>query len=420
MSKVIVVGAGIVGLTTAYQLVKAGHTVTVVERHAKVAQETSFANAGQLSYAFVNPFAAPGVWRRLPVWLTQRDGPLKLGNLFNYELIRWMTSFLKACNPREYNYSTTQLLDLAMASRDEWSRFILNEVPEFSHSTFGKLILHRRVQSLATADQLTAQVQRYGYVQRRISAEECVHIEPALSGIAHQLAGGIFTPGEEAGDCQLVCEALRDAVVKISTSSSFRFSSPVIRVLTANGRVTGLETPSGLLQADAYVLANGMGARALALPLGLHLPIFPLKGYSLTYETSHDSVSSSDLPFVSITDYDKKVAYARLDSRIRVAGMADLVGYSLAPSQARIDSLKRLAAETFPVLGRMSALPWAGLRPSTPTSRPLIGRTNFDNLWINAGHGGLGFTLSMGAACGLLGLIEQRATAVDMRAFAVQ
>jgi D-amino-acid dehydrogenase len=420
MAKVIVMGAGIVGLTTAYQLVKAGHTVCVIERHDGVAQETSFANAGQLSYAFISPLAAPGVLQRVPGWLLERHGPLRLGRIFNTEFAAWMVRFMRACNAREYAYTTGHLLELAMYSRDMWDRFIEDEAPEFAHSQHGKLIVHRRAQALQAADRWSEQVQRYGYAQRRVNAQECVEIEPALAYIAPQLAGGIFTPGEQAGDCQQVSEVLRARIAQASPQSEFLFNTPVLQLVAQGKRLSGVQTPAGLLQADAYVVANGMGARALTAPLQIDLPIYPLKGYSLSYPIAPAEAGvEAYLPRVSITDYDRKVAYARLGSQLRVAGMADLVGYSTVPEPGRVDSLKSLATQAFPALSRFAPRPWAGLRPATPSGRPLVGGTRFANLWVNAGHGGLGFTLAMGSACALVAQIEQRTGALDMTAFAV-
>jgi D-amino-acid dehydrogenase len=254
-----------------------------------------------------------------------------------------------------------------------------------------------------------------GSVQRALSREECLAVEPALRHIAHRIAGGILTPSEEAGDARLFCEALAARLAAGNARVSFRMGTRALQLVRAEGRIRAVVTDHGVMEADAFVLALGAGARALVRPLGMDLPVYPLKGYSLTLPITDEAQA----PRLSITDSAAKVVYARLGQRLRVAGMAAVVGYSTAIEEARLTTLIRQARAAFPGATDWRELnPWAGLRPATPTGLPILGRAPAAaNLWLNLGPGSLGFTLAMGSAAMVAALMAGRPTPIPADGF---
>jgi D-amino-acid dehydrogenase len=415
MARIVVIGAGIVGLATAWQLQRRGHQVTVIERRDGVAEGTSFANAGQLSYAYVAPFAGPGVLSRIPRWLLQEDGPLRVAGVLDFAFMRWAARFVSFCNAGASAYTTRRLFELAMLSRTEWDQFF-KEVPNrFSFARKGKLIVHRRAGALDAAARTAEALAPYGYVQQRLSAAQCVEVEPALAWAEKDLVGGIYTPGEEAADCYQLCVELSRAMRAGATPVSFRFGAVVTRLLTSGARVTGVAMEDdGEIEADRVIVASGIDARKLLAPIGIELPLWPIKGYSLSIPVDDEAAC----PHVSVTDYDNKIAYARLGPVLRVAGIADLVGHSLALDKRRVNTLKRGIGRMFPSLSLDVPLAeWTGLRPATPSGRPILGPTRYENLFVNVGHGGLGFTLAMGSARVVADMLDECEQAIELDGF---
>lgn len=413
---IVVVGAGIVGLSTAYQLRARGHRVCVLERAAQCAAGASHANAGQLSYAYVAPLAGPGVLGKLPGWLLDPDGPVRLSVLPRHGLTVWLGAFLAACNGRASDATTRSLLRLSMLSRAAWHDFLNQHPGAFPHRRNGKLIVHRHAAGLDAALRLRDALAPYGYPLERLEAEACVALEPALRGIAHELAGGVFTRAEESGDCRAACEALAQELARDGAGGEVRYGVEVRDLVLQNSWVRGVRVADGTIAADAVVLANGLDAGVLARHGGVALRLAPLKGYSLSYG---GAAPPEDFPSVSVTDYDRKIAYARIGATLRAAGLADLAGANHAIDARRAGLLRRQVEESFPALKRHAAPHvWAGLRPATPSGRPYIGATRIGNLFLNAGHGALGFTLSMGSAVLLADLIDARRPAIGAAAFA--
>ena len=392
--RVAVLGAGVVGLTTAYALARDGHRVTVLDGARGAALHTSQANGGQLSYSYVAPFAGPGVLGKVPGWLLDRDGPLRFRPDFTWGQVSWLVQFLRACNGATAVRTTAALLRLATLSREGLHELVAREAIDFAFTRSGKLVVHSDAPGLEGAKRQMAAQAAMGSVQHALTAAECVALEPALATIAPRLVGGIHTPGEDAGDCHLFCLGLEKLLRGSNFDVSFHYSAPVTQLLTAGGRVVGAATPAGVHEADAFVLALGNGARALAAPLGVDIPIQPLKGYSLTLPITGPA------PSISITDAAAKVVYARLGGDLRVAGMADVVGADIRFDNRRLDTLLRQARAAFPHAADWTVLrPWTGLRPSTPTGLPMLGPTRrWPNLHLNLGQGSLGFTLAMGSA----------------------
>ncbi|WP_087686713.1 D-amino acid dehydrogenase [Pandoraea sp. PE-S2R-1] len=410
-----VIGAGIVGLASAYQLLRAGHEVTVIDSGRGPGLGTSFANGGQLSYGYVSPLAAPGVLSQLPSLLFSRTGPLRIKPSFDPDFWRWSLEFVKHCNTQANASSTLRLLSLGLHSREVMLEFLAQESVSFDYRLSGKLVVYRDAAKLAAAERSLELANGLGYAQRRVDAATCAMLEPALGKIAGELAGGIHTPGEGTGDCQLLCKELA-RLIGAHARGTLRFEHDVTGFDVRGDTVRAVRTRSRDIAVDAVVVANGLAAMPLLRTVGESVSLYPLKGYSLTYRDAPVDAR----PQVSVTDADNKVVYASLGEHLRVAGIADLVGYDFRIAEHRIDALRSLSGDLFPALrGAHAPLAWTGMRPATPHGRPILGRAGrLGNLWLNVGHGGLGFTLSMGAARVIANAIDGERPAVDLAGFA--
>jgi len=405
-----VLGAGVTGLTTAHCLAGDGHRVTVVDRAVGPGRGASFANGGQLSYSYVAPLAALSALRDLPGWLVRRDAPLRFRPRLDPRQWAWCLRFLAACTGVQNRHATERLLRLSMYSRDQLDAMLDLTPLAFDHSRTGKLVVYSSAESFRAAQAQMEFQRRLGCEQSALDAQACLDIEPALAAIGHRLIGGIFTPGEQAGDCRLFCQALETRLRAMGTVSFF-YDREVRRLLVDGRRALGVETRAGVMEADAYVLALGTGSPGLAADAGIRLPIYPLKGYSLTVQVRDPGRA----PRISVTDSARKIVYAPLGDRLRVAGMADLVGWSDQIDQSRISLLVREARQAFPdASDYLRVEPWSGLRPATPTSVPILGPTPLGNLWLNVGQGALGFTLAMGSARVVADLVIGRCPAIPL------
>lgn len=403
--RILVIGAGVIGLTSAYYLSRSGHDVTVVDRHDDVARETSYGNGGQLSYSYVAPLAGPGIVSKLPYWLLRHDSPVRWRARLSVEQWRWGLAFLMACTRHRSERTTRTLLPLAMMSRTLMHELIAAESTlDFDFVQSGKLVVHRDPDAMKQAIALLEFQRTLGCEQYALDARACIELEPALESMRDAIAGGIHTPSEDTADCERFCmslaRVLRTRGVKFELGTSIDMLS-----VRAGNRVEAI-CDRASIDADQIVVACGAHAAPLLKSAGLRVPVYPLKGYSLTYDVS----TSIRAPRISVTDAARKVVYARLGERLRVAGMADIDGYALDLDAARLATLRTEAAALFPDLARASvSREWAGLRPATPRGTPLIGRTRFSNLWLNVGHGALGFTLATGSASWLARLVAGEA-----------
>lgn len=411
---VLVLGAGMAGLSAAYYLVRDGHTVTVVERHHGVALETSYANGGQLSYSYVAPLAGPGVLPKIPPWLMRRDSPLRFEPKLDWRQWRWCVQFIRACNARQSELTTRRMLQLSHYSRALMQRAVAEEGIEFNYVRNGKLVMHSDEHSFTAARRLLDYQRSLGCEQEALDADACVRLEPALEHLRKRMVGGIYTPGEDAGDCYRFCTGLEQRLRDAHVPVNFLFNTDIQRILHWKERILGVQTSSGVLEADRYVLALGTQSAELAHPLGLDLPIYPLKGYSLTLPVGANNIA----PRISITDYKKKIVYARLGDDLRVAGMADLAGYDDRLDAGRVTTLLGEVQASFPDASDFSRIsPWCGLRPATPQGTPLIGPTRYPQLLLNTGHGALGFTLGMGCGKVIADIVAGRDTQIALEGF---
>ena len=393
--RICILGAGIVGLATAWRLHHEGFEVTVIDR-ASAGQGASAANGAQLSYAYVQPLADPSLWRQLPRLLLASDSPLMLRPQFDLHQWSWILQFLAACRSSVSKQTTLELLALAAQSRIALEELRSREQLDCDFSASGKLVLYPDADSFAAARRQMVLQKALGTEQMAVTAQECVALEPALAHHQPRIAGAIYTPGECAADCQKVCHELHRLLS--GRGVQFILHTDIERLVVRRGRAVAVRTASGPVEADAFVVALGAGAHRFGRDLSLNLPVYPLRGYSLTMSIGEDAGAA---PTVNVTDAARKVVFARLGRRLRVAGMVELAGYGTAVSPDRIAALSHCARDLFPKSADFKiSETWAGLRPATPTGRPILGPQPGapDNLLFNVGQGALGFTLAFGCA----------------------
>lgn len=391
-----VLGAGVVGLSTAYALSSQGHSVTVLDR-ATVGAGASGGNGAQLSYSYVQPLADASIWAQLPKLLLSKDSPLTFKPQFDLQQWRWGLAFLRACNAYTSKRSTASLLALAAISRSSFEQMMAAERLQCDYSSTGKLVLYPDTASFAAAQQQMALQSALGSQQYALSAKEAVHVEPSLVDYAAQFAGAIHTPSECAVDCLLLCQGL-ERVLR-ARGVQFVLNAQIKNLEQRAGLITAVHTTQGAIKAKYFVMALGNDSVALARSVGVYLPVYPIKGYSITLDVAQAPAHAA--PIINVTDIARKVVYARIGLRLRVAGMAQLVGNDRSVQPKAIASLKRSTHTLFPQLASCTVQsPWAGLRPATPTGLPIIGvsRRGPGNLIMNTGHGALGLTLAFGSA----------------------
>ncbi|WP_416466441.1 D-amino acid dehydrogenase [Pseudomonas sp. LFS044] len=386
--QVTVIGGGVIGLATAYALVREGMSVDLVEARDSLASATSFANGGQLSYRYVAPLADAGVpWQALG-WMLQGDSPLRLRLRMDPAQWRWLMGFMLACRSSVNRRNGAQLLALALQSQATLARWREDDgITDFAWRRNGKLVAFRSARAFAHGRERLLDPQS----QRVLDANELRGLEPALAEAP--FVGGVLTPDEEVADCHRFCERLA-AHLQASGQCRFLLGKPVTQLHKHQDQIVALQLGGERVDVQRLVLCAGHRSAGLALR-GLELPVYPLKGYSLSAPIGAEHRA----PEVSITDYERKVVYARLGRQLRVAAMVDIVGFDESVDARRLESMRRLARDTLPAAADYGqAVEWAGMRPATPTGVPIIGATAYRNLWLNVGHGALGFTLACGSA----------------------
>ncbi|MEH2587320.1 FAD-dependent oxidoreductase [Bradyrhizobium sp. AZCC 1721] len=415
--KICVLGAGVIGLTTAWCLTEAGHDVIIVDRHASTAKDASAANGGQLSYAFVAPLASPATLRKLPSLLLSPDSPMRIRAGLDPALISWGARFLLACRPAAVRETIAAQLALAALSRSELARLTQSLMLSFGLRTAGKLVVFRSRNEFDSARRaVTAKADDDG--QQVLTPAECLALEPALRLDAHELAGGIFTASEQVGDCAAFCAGLT-LRLRGQRNVEWVLGSEIAGPVRSGGRLVAVDTGKGHVQADHFVLCMGAASGAFAKACGFYLPIYPLKGYSITLSPAPEA----RLLRHSVTDMERKLVFAPLardrHTAIRVAGIADLESDTIIDA-GRVEVLRRASAELLGIDAASDIEPWCGLRPMTPDSRPIIGWSPLDGLFINSGHGMLGWTLACGSARLTADMIGCKPSVTAIGAFALR
>jgi len=406
--KVIVLGSGVIGVTTAYYLARAGHEVTVIDRQLSPAQETSFANAGEVSPGYSSPWAGPGVPVKAIKWLLMRHGPLVIWPKLDPVMWIWMLKMLRNCTSARYAVNKSRMIPIAEYSRD-CLRALRGEIGiRYDERSKGTLQLFRKQAQLDHTGGDIAVLKQYGVPYEVLDRDGCIAAEPALAAVREKFVGGMRLPRDETGDCHMFTEALAAEAAKLGVQ--FRFNTAIERLETDGAKISGVVTSAGTLQADAYVVALGSWSPRLLKPLGVYVPVYPVKGYSITVPV----VEEDGAPVSTVMDESYKVAITRLGDRIRVGGTAEISGYSDRLDASRRATLDHSLTDMFPRGGDLSrATFWCGLRPMTPDGPPVIGATRYSNLHLNTGHGTLGWTMACGSARVLTDLLSGRKPDID-------
>ncbi|MGU3359549.1 D-amino acid dehydrogenase [Methylobacterium sp. M6A4_1b] len=406
--RVLVLGSGVVGVTTAYYLAKAGHAVTVVDRQPAAGMETSFANAGQVSPGYSAPWAAPGIPIKAMKWLMMRHRPLVLWPTFEPRFYGWLARMLANCTEDAYIRNKGRMVRLAEYSRDVLRDLRAETGIAYDHRTRGTLQLFRTQKQLDHVGDDTRVLDTYRVAYAVLDPAGCIAAEPALAAVRDKIVGGLRLTGDETGDAHLFTQSL--AVLCERLGVRFRYGTRIDGLETAGDAVTGVVCGAETLRADAYVAAMSSFTAALLHPLGLRLPIYPVKGYSLTLPVTDPDKA----PVSTVMDETFKVALTRLGDRIRVGGTAELAGFSDALRAPRRATLERCVRDLFPDGGDLSAAKfWTGLRPMTPDGTPIVGATRYANLYTNTGHGTLGWTMACGSGRMLADLMSGRTPDID-------
>jgi D-amino-acid dehydrogenase len=402
--RVVILGSGVIGVTSAYYLAKAGHDVTVLDRQPGPALETSFANAGQISPGYASPWAAPGIPLKAMKWMLQRHAPLSItpdGTLFQ---LQWMWQMLQNCTADRYAINKERMVRLAEYSRDCFKALRASTGIEYEGRQQGTTQLFRTQEQMDAAAKDISVLEETGVPYELLSPEQLVSAEPGLA--RNKLVGGLRLPNDETGDCQLFTTRLTAMAEELGVK--FRYGVDITGLLTEGDAIRGVKCGDELVTAESYVVAMGSYSTALLKDL-VQIPVYPMKGYSITVPI----VNASAAPVSTILDETYKIAVTRFDDRIRVGGMAEIAGFNTDLNPRRRETLEMVVNDLFPGAGNTAAASfWTGLRPMTPDGTPIVGRTGLRNLFINTGHGTLGWTMSCGSAQLLSDLISAHRPAI--------
>jgi D-amino-acid dehydrogenase len=411
--RVIVLGAGVIGVTSAFQLAKAGHEVTVIDRKDGPALETSFANAGEVSFGYCSPWAAPGIPMKAVKWLFMRHAPLILQPKIDGAMVSWLLGLLSNCTSKRYAINKSRMLRLADYSRVSLAALRAETGIAYDERMQGTLQLFRTQAQLDASGKDVKALAADGIPYQVLDRDGCIRSEPALAHVREKIVGGLLTPKDETGDCFKFTNALAKQAKALGVHFSY---GTEIKGLDIEGdRVRGVVAATKTLSADAVIVALGSYSPLLLKPYGIRLPVYPVKGYSLTI----DIIDASRAPESTVMDETYKIAITRLGSRIRVGGMAEISGYTNNFAPARRRTLEHSVMDLFPGGDASKALFWSGLRPMTPDGTPVIGPTKIGGLFLNTGHGTLGWTMSSGSARVIADLVSGRKPDIDATDFAL-
>lgn len=389
--RVIVLGSGVIGVASAYYLARQGAEVTVLDRQSGPAEETSFGNAGQISPGYSTPWAAPGIPFKAVKWMFQHHAPLAINLDGSMWQLQWMAQMLKNCNPQSYAVNKERMMRVAEYSRDCLRELRKDTGIHYENRAKGTLQLFRKEAQMEAVQRDISVLEECGVSYELLNANELGRVEPALANAQDKLVGGLHLPNDETGDCYLFTNALAQIAKELGVN--FQFNQNVEKLIVEGDQIKGVQVNGKVLTADRYVLAFGSYSRDFLKPLDLQLPVYPVKGYSLTIPI----VDPAFAPQSTVLDETYKIAITRFDQRIRVGGMAELSGFNLGLNEDRRATLQMVTQDLFPGGDMEQASFWTGLRPMTPDSTPIIGATRFKNLFLNTGHGTLGWTMACGS-----------------------
>lgn len=411
--RVIVLGSGVIGVASAYYLAQQGAEVTVLDRQPGPAEETSFANAGQISPGYSTPWAAPGIPFKAVKWMFQHHAPLAINVDGSMWQLQWMAQMLKNCNPQSYAINKERMTRVAEYSRDCLRTLRQETGIHYENRAKGTLQVFRNDAQMEAVQRDIAVLRECGVAHELLTRDELAKVEPAL---AHQdkLVGGLHLPNDETGDCYLFTNAL--AQIAKDLGVDFKFNQNVEKLVVEGDEIKGVLVNGEVLTADRYVLAFGSYSRDFLKPLELNLPVYPVKGYSLTIPI----VDANFAPQSTVLDETYKIAITRFDQRIRVGGMAELSGFNHGLNQDRRATLEMVTQDLFPGGDLAQASFWTGLRPMTPDSTPIIGATRFSNLFLNTGHGTLGWTMACGSGKLISDLVMNHKTEISTEGLSIQ
>ena len=413
--KVLVLGSGVIGVSAAYQLALAGHEVTVVDRQPAAAMETSCANAGEVSPGYSAPWAGPGVPLKAIKWLLMRHRPLVIRPNIDLALVRWGLAMLRNCTAARYEVNKSRMMRLAEYSRDCLRDLRAQTGIRYDERMQGTLQLFRTQQQLDASAADIAVLHKGGVAFELLDRAGCIVHEPALAAVDEKFVGGLRLPGDETGDCFKFTQRL--AALAAARGVGFSYGTRIDRLLGGAAGIEGVATSTGTLTADAYLVALGSYSPLLLAPLGLRIPVYPVKGYSITLPIT----DAAGAPESTVMDETHKVAITRLGGRIRVGGTAELAGYTLKLHDARRRTLEHVVTDLFPGGGDVARAEfWCGLRPMTPDGTPIVGATAIGKLFLATGHGTLGWTMAAGTARVIADLVSGRAPEIDLAGLTIE
>ena len=412
--RVIVLGSGVIGVASAYYLAQQGAEVTVLDRQSGPAEETSFGNAGQISPGYSTPWAAPGIPFKAVKWMFQHHAPLAINLDGSMWQLQWMAQMLKNCNPQSYAVNKERMMRVAEYSRDCLRELRKDTGINYENRAKGTLQLFRKEAQMEAVQRDISVLEECGVSYELLNGNELGRVEPALANAQDKLVGGLHLPNDETGDCYLFTNALAQIAKELGVN--FQFNQNVEKLIVEGDQIKGVQVNGKVLTADRYVLAFGSYSRDFLKPLDLQLPVYPVKGYSLTIPI----VDPAFAPQSTVLDETYKIAITRFDQRIRVGGMAELSGFNLGLNEDRRATLQMVTQDLFPGGDMEQASFWTGLRPMTPDSTPIIGATRFKNLFLNTGHGTLGWTMACGSGKLISDIVLNHKTDISTDGLSIQ
>ncbi|HHX4865930.1 D-amino acid dehydrogenase [Acinetobacter nosocomialis] len=412
--RVIVLGSGVIGVASAYYLARQGAEVTVLDRQSGPAEETSFGNAGQISPGYSTPWAAPGIPFKAVKWMFQHHAPLAINLDGSMWQLQWMVQMLKNCNPQSYAVNKERMMRVAEYSRDCLRELRKDTGIHYENRAKGTLQLFRKEAQMEAVQRDISVLEECGVSYELLNGNELGRVEPALANAQDKLVGGLHLPNDETGDCYLFTNALAQIAKELGVN--FQFNQNVEKLIVEGDQIKGVLVNGKVLTADRYVLAFGSYSRDFLKPLDLQLPVYPVKGYSLTIPI----VDPAFAPQSTVLDETYKIAITRFDQRIRVGGMAELSGFNLGLNEDRRATLQMVTQDLFPGGDMAQASFWTGLRPMTPDSTPIIGATRFKNLFLNTGHGTLGWTMACGSGKLISDIVLNHKTDISTDGLSIQ